>query len=173
MSQYHPKLVSALKIVLSSKDKEEKYFRIGVAKILENHLDWMSDWIESSRRILNKLDNIAVASSEEDDMALCQLVIDEWERQDLAVGMQYNALCKKFKKLMTVERKAILAEEIQKQKEKIEKLVHKANELAKDWRNRLSTHTYYAPIATKLSWLVDVTSDELIANYERWEKLKF
>jgi len=74
---------------------------------------------------------------------------------------------------MTVERKTILDEEIQKQKEKIENLVHKANELAKDWRNRLFTHTYYAPIATKLSWLADVTANELIANYERWEKLKF
>jgi hypothetical protein len=103
-------------------------------------------------------------------MALCEIIIDEWQRQDLAVGMQYNALCQRYKKLMSVERKQILKEEIEKQKIKINEVAKKANVLATKWRQKLSSHTYYAPVANKLNWLAIVTFDELVKNYERWEK---
>jgi len=167
----HPELIRALsKVVLSfSKEKELELFRKGVGKIIQSHLVWMSDWVDTNRNIFSKIDK-ATADTHEDDMAICLFAIDEWENEDRAVGMRYTALCKRFKKLMTAERKQILKEELDKQENKIIEMVKKASTLAKDWKAKLENHTYDPYIAIPLTWLESVTVEELKRNYLRWEK---
>jgi hypothetical protein len=166
----HPHLIRAIETVLSmTKEKELKYFRIGVAKLLESHLNRGLEWFEDNNDLLSKLDQV-VADFHEDDMAICQFAIDEWEDEDRAIGMRYIALCKRYKQLMPVERKQILKEEINKQEKKIKELTEKANSLGHAWLKKLSKHTYNPHIAKAITWLSNVTSEELIANYSRWDK---
>jgi hypothetical protein len=66
--------------------------------------------------------------------------------------------------------KQILKEEITKQEKKIKELTEKANLLGHAWLKKLSKHTYNPHIAKAISWLANVTAEELIANYNRWDK---
>lgn len=169
--EMHPHLMKALQTVVSmSKDSQLRYFRLGVARLLENRIKHGFNWLENNKRILSKLG--VVADAHEDDMALCQFAIDEWIDDDRAVGMRYIALCKRFNQLMPAERKRILKEEIEKQKDKIEDLAKQANALAKEWLAKLSNHTYNLHISTALQWLSQITAQELMDNYNRWEKEK-
>ena len=170
---YHEKLNKALgKVTLSfSVEKEKELLRKGLQKIIESHLIWMSDWVETNTDIFNKLTKLGeTADTHEDDMAICLFAIDEWENEDRAVGMRYNALCKRFSKLMLADRKQILIEELEKQKIKIQEVANKANILAKNWKEKLKNHTHNPHVAFALNWLEKVKVDELIRNYERWEK---
>jgi archaellum component FlaC len=170
----HPKLTKALKKIVSvSKEKEAEFFRQEVKKIIDSHLIWMATWVESNKNIFDKINVLRpTAGTHEDDIAMCQFAIEEWENEDRAVGMRYNALCQKFSQLMTAERKQILKEELDKQENKIKELVTKANALADDWQQKLKNHTYNQPIANALKWLANVTTNELKSNYSRWEKEK-
>lgn len=171
--EMHPHLIKALKTVISyaTKEEEEKYFKIGLKKLIESHLAWMEDWIETNQRIFFKLDKV-VADSHEDDMAMCLFAIDEWENEDRQIGMRYNKLSQKFKKLMPVEKKQMLEKELAIHREKMEELVEKANILAQNWLKKLEKHTYNPNVAPALKWLSTVTAEDLISNYERWEKEK-
>jgi hypothetical protein len=172
MSELHPHLINALKTVVSfSKEDELKFFRIGVKRIIENHLTWMKDWLDTNQRIFDKLTKVT-ADTHEDDIALCILALEEWENEDRLVGMRYNALSQKCTKLMSAEKKQILLEELALHDDKLEDFVARTNALAKSWLKKLEKHTYQRNIATALDWLAKVTKKDLISNYERWEKEK-
>jgi hypothetical protein len=172
--ELHPKLTKVLKKIVSvSREKETEFFRQEVKKIIDAHLGWMDSWSESNKKIFDKILVLRpTASTHEDDMTLCQFAIDEWENEDRSVGMRYAALCRKFSQLMAAERKQILKEELDKQEDKINGVVKKANALAEDWQQKLKNHTYNKSIANALIWLGNVTADELKSNYIRWEKEK-
>jgi len=172
--ELHPKLTKVLKKIVSvSREKETEFFRQEVKKIIDAHLDWMDSWAESNKKIFDKITILrSTANTHEDDMALCQFAIDEWENEDRSVGMRYAALCLKFSQLMTAERKQILKEEIDKQEDRIKEIVKKANALAEVWQKKLENHTYNKSIANALTWLANVTANELKSNYIRWEKEK-
>jgi hypothetical protein len=168
----HPYLIPALeKAVGASPERELELFRHGVRKIIKDHLEWMSDWLESSRNLFNKLGATA-SKADNDDIQFCLFAIEEWENEDRAAGMRYNALCKRFNTLMTAERKQILQEELDKQEKKIEELAEKANFLAESWLKKLEKHPHDPAIAKPLNWLAGVTAEELKGNYVRWEKEK-
>lgn len=172
----HPHLVKALTRVVSfNKEKETIYFKQGVQKIIADHLAWVSGWLNSNNEILEKLTKLtdkATASSRKDDIELCQMAIEEWENADRAVGMRYMALSKRYRKLMTVEKKQILKDAIDAHEAEITKLITKANLLAETWQKKLGGYAYHAQVATALTWLAALTLTELKENYERWETEK-
>lgn len=165
---YSQSLVKVLERVIASPN--EDLFRKGVQSILKSHITWMEEWVDRNEQVLSRLDQLT--ASVEDDFALFQIELDEWENEDRAVGMRYAALAKRYKNLMEATRRQILEEEIENNKSKINALVKKANVLARRWEKKLSKAPYDRDVANSLRWLTQLTAEELIQNYKRWEKEK-
>jgi hypothetical protein len=175
---YHPKLINALKHVVASKDKQSEHFEFSLKGIIEDHLDGLLDWLKTIETILPELGNreyksvSKIHANSDEDFSLCQMAIDDWEILDRAVGMRYNALIKRCSKLSTVTVRQITSNQLNSHKDEIKKVSDKANYLAEHWKKVLSNHAYHKIIANQLEWLSNVSVDELVKNYERWEKEK-
>jgi len=163
---YHLQLVGVLNRVVSmSEEKERIFFKKEVRHIITHHIKHMVDWITTSNRILtklNKIDEEITADAHADDIGFCNLAIDIWERTYDFIGLGYNKIFTRYKKLAPIEKKQIFEEDLNMHKEKIVKLVAKTNLLAKKWQKRLSRYPHHKQTATDLNWLANLTVEEFI-----------